>query len=187
MTDQELIKKIQNGQKEFLGEIIERYYDDILRFCRYQTGDAIGAYDLTQETFLKFMKYIGSFRYRNLKGYLLTIAGNLCRDYFRSRASGEILQSAETVEQLSGSLPELLSHTGEADKILEDTENKLLLRELLLRLPKSQREVIILRYYHDCKLTEISGILGVNLSTVKSRLRMGTQALRKEMEALDEG
>lgn len=186
MTDQELIKKVQNGQKEFLGAIIERYYDDILRFCRYQTGDATDAYDLTQETFLKFMKYIGSFRCRNLKGYLLTIAGNLCRDYFRSRAAGEILHSEEILEQLSKIRPESLPQAEAADKILENKENKLLLRELLLRLPKSQREVIILRYYNDCKLTEISEILGVNLSTVKSRLRLGTQALKKEMEALDE-
>lgn len=172
MTEQELIRKVQNGETQLLGEIIEAYYDDILRFCRYQTGDESSAYDLTQETFLKFIKYIGSFRYRNLKGYLLTIAGNLCRDYFKARVITEPLEK--------------VAESGEEDKALNGTDSRLLLESLLAKLPGEQREVMILKYYNDCKLTEIARILGVNLSTVKSRLRLGTRAMKKEMEELDE-
>ncbi len=40
----------------------------------------------------------------------------------------------------------------------------------LLSLPPSQREVIILRFYHDLKLDEIAEITSAPLGTVKSRL-----------------
>lgn len=83
LEDQELIHRIQNGRKEYLNEIAVKYYDDIYYFCCYQTGSREDAYDLAQETFLRFIRYVESYRYRNLKGYLLTIAMNLCREYKR--------------------------------------------------------------------------------------------------------
>jgi len=53
------------------------------------------------------------------------------------------------------------------------------LSELLSKLPHEQREAVILRYYNDLKLTEIAKIQGVGLSTVKSRLRLGVERLKK--------
>lgn len=85
MEDKELIRRIQDGSKEYLNEIAEKYYDDIYYFCCYQTGSREEAYDLAQETFLRFVRYVERYRYRNLKGYLLTIAMNLCRDYMREK------------------------------------------------------------------------------------------------------
>ena len=84
MNDRELIREIQRGKKEYLNTIAEKYYDDIYRFCCYQTGSRQDAGDLTQETFLHFIRSVEHYRYRNLKGYLLTIARNVCMDYFRS-------------------------------------------------------------------------------------------------------
>ena len=57
MTDKELIQKIHSGDKEVLGVIIDRYYADIYRFCLYMVQYEEDAYDITQESFLKFIKY----------------------------------------------------------------------------------------------------------------------------------
>lgn len=89
MNDRTLIWKIQQGQKELLNEIAEKYYDDIYRFCCYLTGQSQDAYDLAQETFLRFIRYVDRYRYRNLKGYLLTIARNVCMDYLRQNKGGD--------------------------------------------------------------------------------------------------
>ena len=61
MEDKELIYKIQHGNKELLEILIEKYYDDIYRFCYYKTGNSSLSYDSTQETFLKLIKYIGTY------------------------------------------------------------------------------------------------------------------------------
>ena len=77
MKDSELIQKVHSGNKEAVGIIIERYYADIYRFCLYMVQTEDDAYDIAQETFLKFMKYGTSHKHHNLKGYLLTIARNI--------------------------------------------------------------------------------------------------------------
>ena len=48
VNDREMIREIQKGKKEYLNDIAEKYYDDIYRFCCYQTGSCQDAGDLTQ-------------------------------------------------------------------------------------------------------------------------------------------
>ena len=74
MSDRKLLKKVRDGDKEALSDIIKQYYADIFRFCLYMIQNEEDSYDITQETFLKFMKYGTSYQRNNLKGYLLTIA-----------------------------------------------------------------------------------------------------------------
>lgn len=171
MKDGELVQKIQCGNKEALGVIIERYYTDIFRFCLYMVQAEEDAYDITQETFLKFMKYGTSCRHSNLKGYLLTIARNLCFNYFRENKGK--LQTSEWEE--AGSIP------CRRDKI-RDAEASIYLRSLLGELSQEMREVIILRIYEEMKFRDIAQIMGCSISTVKSRFRLGVQHLKKLME-----
>ncbi|MDO4273609.1 MAG: RNA polymerase sigma factor [Eubacteriales bacterium] len=167
MKDREMIRQIQRGHREYLNNIVEQYYDEILHFCIYQLKDVPGAYDITQETFYRFIKTVDSYEYRNLKGYLLTIARNLCVDYWRGRMDAEL----DSYEEESS----------ERDEGLQRVEDKMVLAELLSKLPEVQREVIVLRFYCDLKLKEIAAVLDTNISTVKSRLRLGIRNLRKEM------
>ena len=171
MTDKELIQKVHNGNKEALNIIVERYYDDIYRFCLYLTGQETDSYDITQEVFLRFIKYADSYEHRNLKGYLLIIARNMCRDYFHRR------NDLYSIEDTS---------TGAEDVHIDNLENRMLLWEALKQIPVKQREIIILRIYEEMHFHEIAEILGVNLSTVKSRFRLGVKSLRKIMEASDD-
>lgn len=170
MTDKELIRKVHNGSKEALNTIVSRYYDDIYRFCLYLTGQETDSYDITQDVFLRFIKYVDSYEYRNLKGYLLIIARNLCRDYFHHQ------KDTSSIEDMA--------YLGDIDLQLGRIEDRDLLSRALWQLPVKQREIIILRIYEELKFSEIAAILGCNLSTVKSRFRLGVTALRK---ILDDG
>ncbi len=55
-------------------------------------------------------------------------------------------------------------------------------RTALNALPQMQRDVIILRFYSDLKINEIAKVTGVNIPTVKSRLRQGKNKLKKILE-----
>lgn len=168
MTDKELIKKVHNGSHEALNMIADRYYDEIYRFCLYLTGQATDSYDITQEVFLRFIKYVDSYEYRNLKGYLLIIARNLCRDYFHHSKDWCCVEDAD--------------YQGTEDMHLGNLEDRLLLQQALIQLPVKQREIVILRIYEELKFHEIAAMLGCNLSTVKSRFRLGIKNLRKILE-----
>jgi len=175
VDDRILIYKIQRGQTELLNEIAEKYYDDIYRFCCYLTGQREDAYDLAQETFLRFIKYVDHYRYRNLKGYLLTIARNVCMDYLR-RGKDEIL--TET--------PEEAGEYQASKEMVRDEISALVERQFFLeklqKLPQVQREALILYYYSGMKIREIAVMAGVSGSTVKSRLKQGIEKLKKDME-----
>lgn len=171
MTDKELIRKVHNGSKEALNTIVERYYDEIYRFCLYLTGQETDSYDIAQDVFLRFIKYVDSYEYRNLKGYLLIIARNLCRDYFHHKKD-----TCSIDDQLCPGAP---------DERLSNVEVSMILRPALQQLPVKQREIIILRIYEELRFHEIAKILGCNLSTVKSRYRMGIKSLKKILEESD--
>lgn len=162
MDDRELIREIHRGQKQYLNTIAEKYYDDIYRFCCYQTGSRQDSYDLAQETFFRFIRYVDNYRYQNLKGYLLTIARNVCIDYFRTDA----MQKKRETE---------LSLEAAQQQTVEDDESLVTVAQLAGQM---QREAIILYFHYGLKYREIAKITGVSVSTVKSRVRQGLIKLK---------
>ena len=124
MKDRELIRRTQNGQKQYLNMVAEKYYNDIYYFCCYQTGGREDAYDLAQETFLRFIRYVDRYQYRNLKGYLLTIAMNLCRNYVCDTCKVPVLPELYTHE--AGDIGEEETSASDGRKY-ENRENRLLL------------------------------------------------------------
>ena len=171
MKDSELIQKVHSGNKEAVGIIIEQYYADIYRFCLYMVQTNEDAYDSAQETFLKFIKYGTSYKHHNLKGYLLTIARNICFNYFRDKK-----EKAKAVEWEE--IDKIPSHKD----MLTEAENAIYLRNLLKELSQDIREVIILRIYEEMKFKDIAKIMGCSVSTAKSRFRLGIDRMKKLME-----
>lgn len=201
MDERQWIHAIQKGNKQYLQDIVEKYYDDIFRFCTFQSGSREDAYDLTQETFLRFIRYVEGYRYRNLKGYLLTIAMNLCRDFLTEKSrrgkreisfDQEIYSDTDTSSE-SGSLwdiyqpPEtVLERAGESPeaKLMESDLHDRLMAALSC-LPQMQRETLLFHYLYDMKYREIAKLTGVSVSTVKSRVKQGTEKLRGVMKKED--
>lgn len=199
MDERQWIQAIQKGNKQYLQDIVEKYYDDIFRFCTFQAGSREDAYDLAQETFLRFIRYVEGYHYRNLKGYLLTIAMNLSRDFLAEksrRGEREVSFDREISSEKpseSNSLWDIYRaedmFPGESE---ESLESKLLekdihdrLMDALSCLPQMQREAILFHYLYDMKYREIAKITGVSVSTVKSRVKQGTEKLRGIMKKED--
>ncbi|MDE7044900.1 MAG: RNA polymerase sigma factor [Acetatifactor sp.] len=201
MDERQWIHAIQKGNKQYLQDIVEKYYDDIFRFCTFQSGSREDAYDLTQETFLRFIRYVEGYHYRNLKGYLLTIAMNLCRDFLTEKSrrgereisfDREINRGSDTLSEGDSlwdiyQFPEAVSgraeESPESKLIEEDVHDRLV--KVLSCLPQMQRETLLLHYLYDMKYREIAKLTGVSVSTVKSRVKQGTEKLREVMKRED--
>lgn len=128
--------------------------------------------DLTQDTFVKLIKGIESYKFTGkFINYLFTIAVNTCNDYFRktNETYGELedLEDQFTISPMENVL---------------DQEEKIYIRKIIDALPAYQKEAIILYYYHDMKGKDIARITGEKLSTIKSRLKQGKDRLRKILE-----
>lgn len=178
MEDSRLMRLIAQGKTEYINEIVRRYYDDIYRFLIFKTGDSELAGDLTQETFLRFIRYLDSYRDRNLKGYLLTLSMNVCRDHWKKESRHNREQSLEQLQEEDGGKMQKWC----SDGMQEETAGRMALREALMRLPDFQREALLLHYYYGFQDGEIGKMTGVSASTVKSRIRQGCAKLKKFLD-----
>lgn len=187
MQDNELIRRIIQGDRRLFGELAERYYDDVFRYCYYQTGDEQAAWDCTQETFYHLMRFLDNYTERGkFKAYLLRIALNACRDYFRRSSREELSYEEFSYEDFS---EESLSSPGGRFSLRNTprprsspesrAETSILIQSALNRLPQPQREAAVLYYYYGYKQREIARMTGAPLSTVKTRLRAATEKLQE--------
>jgi RNA polymerase sigma-70 factor (ECF subfamily) len=71
-----------------------------------------------------------------------------------------------------------------SEEVLRQEDAKIL-QQAIDRLPDMQKEVVILRFYHDRKLKEIAAITGVSLPTAKSRLKQGLDKLKRYLDKED--
>ena len=164
-SDYALIKKMRQGDDVAFDTFVRKYYSDILRYCSYHCDNREEAKDLTQETFLHFFNGLEAYTHRNkAKNYLYTIAGNLCKNYYKSAKT-------RPMEDIEGNS---MSTNPEDETVLQMT-----VRMCLDRLPEELREVIILYYYQDLKQTEIASVLGIGLPLVKYRIKKAKALLKK--------
>ncbi len=107
-----LIQKMKRGSENAFDLFVRKYYEEIFKYCNCHCLDTSYAEDLTQETFLRFFEKLSDYRYMGKTlNYLYTIAGNLCRDYYR-----------KTKESLLGEYPEDMQsnlHRSETEDILD--------------------------------------------------------------------
>ena len=171
-----IINKIKMGDPDAWDILVHKYYDSVYFYCvRRCYGDCDIASDLTQDIFLKLVESLPRYRFiGKFQNYLYTMAVNTCNNYLKKRHIEQIELTDNFTTDLDTSL---------IDEILHD-ERKETVQKALDLLPEIQREVVILRYYHDLKVKDIATITGVGVSTVQSRIYQGLRKLEKVLESL---
>lgn len=165
-SDTKLIGKMKQGDEEAFDIFVRRYYPEILSYCNYHCSDKCYAQDLTQETFVHFFAKLSSYSHAGkTKNYLYTIAGNLCKDFYKKKKElyiqGQDLEGQQKLQYCS----------------TEDVIHKVTIEWALEQLSDELREVIILYYFQELKLTEIASILQISLPLVKYRVRQARMKL----------
>lgn len=163
-----LIRKMKQGDDASFDLFVRKYYSKILLYCHYHCFDTAYAEDLTQETFVRFFTKLSDYHFRGKTlNYLYTIAGNLCKDYLKK------------IKEIPLEETELYAEKSLEEHPFTNAINKLLIEQALKQLPDELNEVIILYYFQELKLTEISDTLGIGVSLVKYRLKQAKKQLEK--------
>ncbi len=178
-SDEELALNTQRGDASALQSLVERHHSPLIGFLYRMTGgDRALAEDLVQEAFLRVLKAIRRYEYpRPFKPWLYAIATNLAHDHFKR---ADIRQAADQPAEKAVQVPDQ-AEGPEGQAVAADEAQRV--ARALQRLPDGQREAVILRYYQELALNEISEALGVPVGTVKSRLSLGLRRLRELLEA----
>ncbi len=174
MEEQALIKKVQSGDDNAMNSLISGYYQSVFAFFYKNTGNYHQSEDLTQEVFIKMAAGISSYRPKMpFKNWLFTIASNHLKNYYR------------TLSRRPGCV-ELFDEYVAADNDIADFGVKNDIKAALEHLPPEQKEAVILRYYNDFSIKDISKITGAKETTVKARIRYGLEKLKIELEGYNE-
>lgn len=178
----DIARGLRRRDPDVLDALIEQYQSRLLRYLVYLTSNRALAEDLFQETWLRVLERGNQYNGRSrFETWLFAVARHLVIDFYRRRTPTSLdslneEEGASVVEipdESAASPFEMLSGREDAERIGTALE----------RLPAVYREVLVLRFQEDMKLEEIAAVTGAPLSTVKSRLHRGLEALRPAMAA----
>lgn len=161
----------RNNRKEMtdIDNLVEAERPRLVRYACYRLGDWADAEDAVQDVFLQLhgkIRDADGCVVDNLRGYLYRSLANLCTDRLRQMQQRHFVRLEQACNEVD-------------DKGKSWEEEFLLLSTLLDAIPEEQSEVIRLRLHGDYSFSDIADMLGVPLSTVKSRFQYGIEKIRK--------
>jgi RNA polymerase sigma-70 factor (ECF subfamily) len=179
-----LAKLSRNGDRRAFAELVDLYKDKIYHLGYRMLNQRQEAEDVVQETFLRV--YTNLDRYdenQKFSTWIYRIATNLCIDRLRKRKPSYSID-AELPEGEGTDWHAMLASddaSPETELILSETQQHI--REAIQSLPDKYKSIVVLRYLHDLSLQEISDILEMPVTTVKTRVHRGREFLRKKLES----
>ncbi len=176
MTDEQLMRQFADGNASALETLTYRYHAAIHKYIHRMMQSRVLAEDLTQECFVRVMLSAREGRFpQSFRPWLYKIATNLCRDHWRR--SHVWAKAVPDLERNAAAASDNVS------QIYEKQEERALVVQALNQLSAIRKEVIILRFYQELRLDEISDVLDIPLSTVKSRLYEAIRVLNGLLSA----
>lgn len=177
-----LVAECIAGNEAAIEALVRQYEVTVFRLAFAIVGDDLEAHEITQETFIASLRSLNKYQERqSFKAWLFTIALNLSRSYLRKRKFLEKIRESATalfrVENQKQLLPE--------ERIIQ-TEKEAAIWNELNKLDEHHRVVVILRYFHELSIAEISEILSVKEGTIHSRLFTARERLKNALQNLDE-
>lgn len=179
LTDtSQLITGCIAGNETAIERLIYQYQGGVFRLTLSVLDDAIEANEATQDTFIAALAALESYRENSsFKAWLYTIALNISRNRLRKR---------KTIERLNQTLQAIFKVQNQRIPTPEEAvirnEKDAALWKALRNLGEKQRIPIVLRYFHELSTAEIAEVLQINEGTVHSRLHIGRERLRLELE-----
>jgi len=171
MSEQFILEKARQGEREALGRLYEHYVDAVYRYMFYRTGNHETAEDLTAEVFASMITSIKSYEDLGVpfEAWLFRIARARLVDHWRKskhREQQEVELSQEVEEFFIGDAPEDHFRHEEVIHAME-------------YLTSAEREVVVLRFAAGLDNQEIAQTLQRNANAVKSMLHRALEKLRE--------
>lgn len=176
MTDEQLMSLVKSGQLDFLNEIFSRYSKRIYNYFLKSTLERSDSDDLTQELFIRVMKYRKSYKEGNsVQFWIFQIARNMVKDHFRKMKVHQ--DRFDPVEVI----PEQVE---EKDEEVYEREKKLHLA--MKKLPDEKRELLVLSKFQGMKYEQIANMRGTTVSNIKVQVHRTIKELKDQFFDLAE-
>jgi RNA polymerase sigma-70 factor (ECF subfamily) len=164
-SDEDLVDRFQQGDEIAFDDLVRRHRAMVYRAAWRLTGSHAEADDLAQEAFLRAYRALGGFRRESRFGtWMVRIVMNLALTWRQTRRPSVPVESVRGLE--GGGTP--------ADQSVLRSE----VREAVDRLPRRQRQVLLLKVYEGLKFVEIAEVAGMSVGTAKATFFQAVRGLR---------
>jgi RNA polymerase sigma-70 factor (ECF subfamily) len=176
IADEELATRVQKGDSECFGVLMERYAEKLTRYGKKFLSNTDNIEDIVQDVFIKTYQNIQDFD-TSLKfsSWIYRIAHNAFVNGLKKQQKSAILMP-------DFDLDIFISHHTYVDPKIEEREYKQLKEMIdkgLDKLKPKYREIIILHYLEDMSYKDISDILRIPIGTVGVRVKRGREHLKE--------
>ena len=175
-----LVAECLAGNEAAIEMLVREYEAGIFRLALSILGDAAEANEVVQETFLAALRALPSYEEKkSFRAWLYTIALNHSRSHLRKRkVIGRLRSTLTSIFRLESE-----KQVSPEEAVIRNEREAALWRSLN-QLDERHRIVVILRYFHELPVSEISEILCVNEGTIHSRLHTAREKLRDSLKYL---
>ena len=185
MSEEQLIRRAQQGDNGAFEELLLLHQKKVYNLCLRMSANPDDALDLSQEAFLKAWKSLGQYQFEaSFSTWLFRLTRNVCIDFLRRKKRRQETSLTENYEdsdegaELSIADPQPLP---EQQAITNET--RLELAQAMERLAPDHREILQLRVIENLPYEQIAEILDIRVGTVKSRLARARLSLRKILKS----
>lgn len=176
LSDPELMRGLATGDLAPLGELYDRYHEDVRQFARRACARPEDADDVTHDTFLTAARASASFDGRpSARGFLIGIAAQLVRKRRRLWA-----RMTEVLDAFGGEQVEEATRTPE--DAASDVEKAARIDRALARLTEEKRLVLLMVEREEMSGEEVARALGIPIGTVWTRLFHARAAMRRALK-----
>ena len=175
LADEELLRMYCDGDIDAFDTLFDRHHVPVYNFARFILGDALGAEEIMQDTFLAVARSARRYEARGrFRAWILGIARYRCLAALEAaRSRRAVIESSgiEFVEPASG-------EPSPSERIVTD-ERAGAVRRAVMDLPDRQREAIALYAFEDMAVREIAETLGTPINTVKTLIHRARASLAR--------
>lgn len=192
LSDQEVVALAREGRESAYRELLRRYERPVFSLVFRMVRDRELAEDLAQETFVKALGAIESYRPEyKFSSWIFKIANNCAIDHLRRRGLDTIsldgAPDATTADALEATALQLADERQESPlAAVEAREMGAYIEEAIGRLRPEYRTCILLRFVEGHAYEEIAEIMDIPLGTVKTYIHRARHELRSILSHLKE-
>jgi len=173
-TDAELVNAVLDGDKQVFAVLVKRYERPVRAVALDVLGDYHSAADVSQDAFVKAYEQLAGLRKPKAFGpWLMKITRRYALDSLRRRPKETQLEQ------------KIAAATESPDGQLDEDKQRLL--AAVVKLPKSEKQVVMLRYFGENSVGEVAKIAGRSVGTVTKQLSRAHKRLREILSETEAG
>lgn len=171
-SDEQIMESVKGGDLRQASLLFERYHKRIYNFLLRLCFDKMLAEDLTQNVFLRMIKYRSSYRSgAKFQSWIYQVARNIFADHYQSMKNKGFVD----VEKI-GDMAEEAHDVDEQERLLHRSMEK---------LSPEQRELLVLTRFQHLKYEEVAQIMGTTVANIKVKVHRAILKLREHYFELE--